>query len=471
MTDHEKVLGELFVHWSGEEVRNFTVLAESGSDRRYYRISGTETDAIGAWNADGKENRAFIGLSDHFGKAGLPVPKVFSVHSNGQAYLQSDLGHTTLFGLLTEEGLSTRVKDLYRQVVHWLPQFQVKGAEGLDPALCYPRKSFDRQSMLWDLNYFKYYFARLAGTGFDEQSLEDDFEKLIAFLSAAPSGFFMYRDFQSRNIMIAGNQPFFIDYQGGRFGPLQYDIASLLFDAKANLPNDFREELLSLYIAEASRLTSIDSHQFRKFYTGFVLIRILQALGAYGYRGFYQKKEHFLQSIPFALDNLNYLLSNHHPGFEFPELEKLLRSYIRNQTLRSYARPGLTVRITSFSYKTGIPSDETGNGGGFVFDCRALPNPGREERFRKQSGLDPEVATWLNGQSETAFFLGNVYNIVDQAVENYIARGFQHLMVNFGCTGGQHRSVFSAEQLSRHLNQRFKIKIQLEHTNKNNWPA
>lgn len=471
MTDHEKVLGELFVHWSGEEVRNFTVLAESGSDRRYYRISGTETDAIGAWNADEKENRAFIGLSDHFGKAGLPVPKVFSVDSNGQAYLQSDLGHTTLFGLLTEEGLSTRVKDLYRQVVHWLPQFQVKGAEGLDPALCYPRKSFDRQSMLWDLNYFKYYFARLAGTGFDEQSLEDDFEKLIAFLSAAPSGFFMYRDFQSRNIMIAGNQPFFIDYQGGRFGPLQYDIASLLFDAKANLPNDFREELLSLYIAEASRLTSIDSHQFRKFYTGFVLIRILQALGAYGYRGFYQKKEHFLQSIPFALDNLNYLLSNHHPGFEFPELEKLLRSYIRNQTLRSYARPGLTVRITSFSYKTGIPSDETGNGGGFVFDCRALPNPGREERFRKQSGLDPEVATWLNGQSETAFFLGNVYNIVDQAVENYIARGFQHLMVNFGCTGGQHRSVFSAEQLSRHLNQRFKIKIQLEHTNKNNWPA
>ncbi len=471
MTDHEKVLSELFTHWSGEEVRNISVLAESGSDRRYYRISGAETDAIGAWNADEKENRAFIGLSDHFGAAGLPVPKIFAVHNNGQAYLQSDLGHTTLFGLLTEEGLSTRVKDLYRQVVHWLPRFQVKGAEGLDPALCYPRKSFDRQSMLWDLNYFKYYFARLAGTGFDEQSLEDDFEKLIAFLAEAPSGFFMYRDFQSRNIMIAGNQPFFIDYQGGRFGPLQYDIASLLFDAKANLPDDFREELLSLYIEEASSLTNIGFPQFRKFYAGFVLIRILQALGAYGYRGFYQKKEHFLQSIPFALDNLSYLLSNLHPGFEFPELEKLLKSYIQNQTLRSYARPGLTVRITSFSYKTGIPADDTGNGGGFVFDCRALPNPGREERFRKQSGLDAEIATWLNGHPETAFFLGNVYNIVDQAVENYITRGFQHLMVNFGCTGGQHRSVFSAEQLSRHLKQRFKIKIQLEHTNKNNWPA
>ena len=471
MNDNEKILRELFTHWSGEEARLVTALPASGSDRRYYRISGSETDAIGAWNPDEKENNAFVGFTRHFSNLGLPVPEIFAFHSNGHAYLQSDLGNETLFSILTEEGLSNRVKDLYRQVISWLPQFQINGINGLDLSLCHPRKAFDRQSMLWDLNYFKYYFVRLAGLPFDEQALEDDFEKLIAFLSEVRSDYFLYRDFQSRNVMIAGNRPFFIDYQGGRLGPLQYDIASLLFDAKANLPNDFRDELLNLYMDAASEYTTIDADQFRKYYSGFVLIRILQAMGAYGFRGFYQKKEHFLKSIPYALDNLDYPLNQRHPGFEFPTLEKLLRSYIASDILRNYAKPGLKVRIISFSFMKGTPADTSLNGGGFVFDCRALPNPGREEEFRKLTGLDTAVASYLNTQPETGFFLGNIYNIVDQAVENYLARGFHHLMVSFGCTGGQHRSVYAAEQLSKHLNKRFRMNTLAEHTQKNNWPV
>jgi len=470
MIEKEKILRDLFTHWSGEEARLVTELPASGSDRHYYRLSGSETDAIGALNPDEKENKAFVGFSRHFGNIGLPVPEIFAVHPDGQAYLLSDLGNETLFSLLTDEGLSNRVKDLYRQVIAWLPQFQVNGINGLDLELCYPRMAFDRQSMMWDLNYFKYYFVRLSGITFDEQALEDDFEKLISFLSEAPAEYFMYRDFQSRNVMIAGNRPFFIDYQGGRLGPLQYDLASLLFDAKANLPNDFREELLNRYMEEAAKLTTINREQFTRYYYGFVLIRILQALGAYGFRGFYQKKEHFLQSIPYALDNLNYLLNQHHPGIEFKALEKLLRSFTGSETLRNYARPGLKVSIFSFSYKEGIPADQSGNGGGFVFDCRALPNPGRLEEYKKLSGLDEPVANYLSSQPETGLFIGSIFSIVDQAVENYLARGFQSLMISFGCTGGQHRSVYFAEQLSHHLNKRFRLNTTASHTQKDKWP-
>jgi len=470
MTDSKQILNELFTLWSGEEAIAIKALAASGSDRRYYRISGNDADAIGAWNPDVKENRAFVGFSRHFASLGLPVPEIFAFHSDEHAYIQTDLGNENLFEILSDEGLSNRVKDLYRQTVAWLPRFQIQGARGLDFELCYPRKAFDRQSMMWDLNYFKYYFVRLAGISFDEQALEDDFEKLIGFLSEAESDYFMYRDFQSRNIMIAGNRTYFIDYQGGRHGPLQYDIASLLFDAKANLPNEFREELLNLYIEEASIYTPINRNQFIRYYYGFVLIRILQALGAYGFRGFYQKKEHFLQSIPFALDNLNYLLNQRNPGLEIPTLESLLKRFINSETLRNYAKPGLKVRIYSFSFKQGLPDDPTGNGGGFVFDCRSLPNPGREAAYKDLTGKDKVVADYLVAQPDTSYFLNNIYNIVDQSVENYLARGFQHLMIGFGCTGGQHRSVYCAEQLSNHLNKKFRMNISPEHLQKEKWP-
>ncbi|HOI86400.1 MAG TPA: RNase adapter RapZ [Lentimicrobium sp.] len=467
--NQQQTLIRLFESWCGESHETAELLPPSGSDRRYYRLTSKNHHAIGAWNPDVRENQAFITLSRHFNDAGLPVPAVFAVDHSQQAYLQNDLGDITLFSLLSQEGLSENVKALYRDAVKLLPRFQVDGAINLDFNVCYPRKAFDLQSMRWDLNYFKYYFARLSGFGFDEQALEDDFDRLTGFLLSAENTFFLYRDFQSRNIMIYGGKPCFIDFQGGRQGPLQYDLASLIYDAKANLPREFRNELLGLYMKEISLHTTIDPDDFTARYRGFILIRILQALGAYGFRGFYQKKEHFLQSIPYALNNLDYLLTHEHPGIELPALEKLLRSFIQSDTMRNYAKPGLKVRITSFSYRKQIPSDTTGNGGGFVFDCRALPNPGRLEEYRKLTGRDETVIRYLAGHHETGLFLGAVYTLVDQAVENYLSRKFTNLMVSFGCTGGQHRSVYCAEQLSAHLNKRFGLNIKPEHTQKEEW--
>lgn len=464
MPDSQKILSALYKQWSGEEVSSKTQLPVSGSDRRYYRMIGEGSQVIGAWNADVSENLAFVKLAEHFASLGLPVPEVYLSDESQKAYLQTDLGDTHLFGLLTAEGLSEHVKDLYRQVIGWLPQFQMAGQNGLDFSICYPRSAFDRQSMHWDLNYFKYYFVRLSGETFNEQALEDDFDRLINFLLQAGQDYFLYRDFQSRNVMVVENRTFFIDFQGGRRGPLQYDLASLLFDAKANLPNSFREELLQLYMEKAGIVPGFDKDEFLKYYYGFVLIRILQAMGAYGFRGFYQKKEHFLQSIPYALDNIQYILDHHHPGIEFPELEKLLRTFVKSETLRAYAKPMLKVRITSFSYREGIPADNSGNGGGFVFDCRALNNPGRLPEYQLLSGKDKEVKHFLAALPEMATFLASVYNLVDQAVENYMHRGFENLMVSFGCTGGQHRSVYSAEHLAAHLSQKYGLAVEAEHT-------
>ena len=466
MPDSQKILSTLYKKWSGEEVLTHTQLPVSGSDRRYYRMLGSESQAIGAWNDDVSENHAFLKLAERFASMGLPVPEVYLTDESQKAYLQTDLGDTHLFGLLTAEGLSEQVKGLYRQVIGWLPHFQMAGQNGFDFSICYPRSAFDRQSMHWDLNYFKYYFVRLSGETLNEQALEDDFDQLISFLLQAKQDYFLYRDFQSRNVMVVENQPFFIDFQGGRRGPLQYDLASLLFDAKANLPNQFREELLELYLEKASIVPGFDKHDFLKYYYGFALIRILQALGAYGFRGFYQKKEHFLQSIPYALDNIHYVLENHHPGIEFPELEKLLRTFVKSETLRAYAKPTLKVRVTSFSYREGIPADNSGNGGGFVFDCRALNNPGRLPEYKSLSGKDVAVEQFLANLPEMATFLAGVYNLVDQAVENYMHRGFETLMVNFGCTGGQHRSVYSAEKLATHLSQKYGLIVEAEHKSK-----
>ncbi len=355
--NQQQTLIRLFESWCGESHETAELLPPSGSDRRYYRLTSKNHHAIGAWNPDVRENQAFITLSRHFDDAGLPVPAVFAVDHSQQAYLQNDLGDITLFSLLSQEGLSENVKALYRDAVKLLPRFQVDGAINLDFNVCYPRKAFDLQSMRWDLNYFKYYFARLSGFGFDEQALEDDFDRLTGFLLSAENTFFLYRDFQSRNIMIYGGKPCFIDFQGGRQGPLQYDLASLIYDAKANLPREFRNELLGLYMKEISLHTTIDPDDFTARYRGFILIRILQALGAYGFRGFYQKKEHFLQSIPYALNNLDYLLTHEHPGIELPALEKLLRSFIQSDTMRNYAKPGLNRKRRRICVRLSRPSE------------------------------------------------------------------------------------------------------------------
>jgi hypothetical protein len=331
--------------------------------------------------------------------------------------------------------------------------------------VCYPRASFDRQSIAWDLNYFKYYFLRLAGIPFNEQALEDDFERLTNFLLSADCNYFLYRDFQSRNIMLREGQPFFLDYQGGRKGALQYDIASLLYDAKADLPPALRQQLLDLYLEELSTVVTLDRATFLHHYYAYVYVRILQALGAYGFRGFYERKAHFLQSVPYALKNLRWLLHNVKLPVALPTLLEAFNSMLASEKLQRIASEAdaLKVRVFSFSFHRGLPKDESGNGGGFVFDGRSLPNPGREERFKALTGRDMPVIEYLNQQESVHQFLASVMSLVDASISEYQRRGFKNLMVSFGCTGGQHRSVYLAEQLAKRLRGRNGVEVIVRH--------
>jgi len=331
--------------------------------------------------------------------------------------------------------------------------------------VCYPRGSFDRQSIAWDLNYFKYYFLRLAGILFNEQALEDDFSRLTKFLLSAPHDYFLYRDFQSRNIMLRDGNPFFVDYQGGRKGALQYDVASLLYDAKADLPPELRQQLLNHYLDKLAGFVAMNRDEFMQHYYAYVYIRIMQALGAYGFRGFYERKAHFLQSVPYALKNLRWLLHNVKLPIALPTLMEAFHSMLRSEKLQSLASEAenLVVRIFSFSFHRGLPKDETGNGGGFIFDGRSLPNPGREERFKTLTGKDAAVVDYLNQQESVHQFLAGVMSLVDASVSNYQKRGFKSLMVSFGCTGGQHRSVYLAEQVAKRLRGRSEVEVRVYH--------
>ncbi|MGE5083123.1 MAG: phosphotransferase, partial [Acidobacteriota bacterium] len=315
------------------------------------------------------------------------------------------------------------------------------------------------------LNYFKYYFLRLAGIPFSEQALEDDFSRLTKFLLSAPRDFFLYRDFQSRNIMLRDGQPYFLDYQGGRKGALQYDVASLLYDAKADLPPELRQQLLDHYLDVLRGYVDVPREAFLQHYYAYVYIRIMQALGAYGFRGFYERKVHFLQSVPFALKNIRWLLHNVTLPVALPTLLDAFHNMLRSEKLLSLASDAdnLVVRIFSFSFHRGLPKDETGNGGGFVFDGRSLPNPGREERFKTQSGKDAPVIEYLNQQESVHQFLASVMSLVDASVSNYQQRGFKNLMLSFGCTGGQHRSVYLAEQVAKRLRGRAGIEVGVTH--------
>jgi hypothetical protein len=317
--------------------------------------------------------------------------------------------------------------------------------------------------MMWDLNYFKYYFLKLAGIPFDEQALEDDYKQFTDYLMQAKSDYFLYRDFQSRNIMVKDESIYFIDYQGSRKGALQYDLASLLFDAKANIPQPVREELLEHYLGILKNYIQIDETEFRAYYTGFVIIRIMQAMGAYGFRGFYEQKAHFLASIPYALDNMKFVLENYSLPIELPTLLPLLKALTKSEKLREIGIPKLNVTINSFSFKRGIPVDESGHGGGHVFDCRALPNPGRLEKYRNLTGKDMSVIKFLENEADVELFFRNCSSITEQSIRNYITRGFESLNINFGCTGGQHRSVYMAEQLAKHLKNKYDIKVILRH--------
>ncbi len=451
------------------------------SGRRIIRLASDQVSAIGVLYDMREENVAFLEFSRHFRRRGLPVPEIYAEDLDHGAYLEEDLGDTTLFDFLSQNrsgaDIAPPVVDAYRQALAVLPKFQVEAGRDLNYKVCYPRAKFDQQSIAWDLNYFKYYFLRLAGIPFNEQALEDDFASLTAFLLTAEQDYFLYRDFQSRNIMMRDGAPFFVDYQGGRKGALQYDPASILFDAKADLPPELRQQLLDYYLDQLSGFLLLDPGAFMRHYYAYVYVRVMQALGAYGFRGFYERKPLFLQSVPYALNNVRWLLHHVELPIALPSLMEAFGGMLASEKLQaltsdielaepqnSASAPALMVRIFSFSFhRDGAPKDESGNGGGFVFDGRSLPNPGREERFKALTGKDAPVIDYLQQQTSVGRFFASAAALVDASVTEYQRRGFKNLMVSFGCTGGQHRSVYLAEQLAKHLRGRNGIEVVLRH--------
>ncbi len=476
MSSEEEQLGRLFVRWAGVPYKECLALGANGSSRRYYRLIGPSyLSAIGCINEDIRENEAFFAYSRHLHAKGMPVPELYIVDDDRRCYLQQDLGDQTLYGLLFDKkrqggGFDAEMLALYKKALADLAAIQQGGAD-MDFSVAYPRSDFDRQSILWDLNYFKYHFLKLTHTPFDEQLLEDDFNTLTDFLLQADCQYFLYRDFQSRNIMVKDGELYYIDYQGGRRGAAQYDVASLLYSAKSDLPEAIRLELLNHYL-DVRGLKGEERQCWLGHFWGYVLVRILQALGAYGYRGLFERKDYFIQSIPLALNNLRRLIENHPLPIDLLHLLKVVGSISsanyanlanfdtgKNNPPNSLNSPTviqpLTVTVSSFSYKRGLPEDHSGNGGGFIFDCRALPNPGRYAEYKAYTGKDRPVIEFLQKEPAVDQFLNHVKAIVGQSVEKYMERNFTSLQVAFGCTGGQHRSVYCAEQMARHLSETY----------------
>lgn len=466
------VLIKLYESLVGTTPISIDELPSSGSNRRYFRLKGDKRTLIGVIGTNPQENEAFLSFDEHFADAGLPVPRVLIVSDDRMSYLQDDLGDTLLFNAI-EKGRLTRVfspeeRELLVKTIRLLPDFQFKGAQGLDFDKCYPASSFDRRSIMWDLNYFKYCFLKATGLEFDEDKLEDDFNRLAdVLMESFDDDSFMYRDFQSRNVMIKEGEPWFIDFQGGRRGPCYYDVASFLWQAKANFTDNFRKELITEYIDSVQKYKPIKAEDFIRILRHFVLFRVMQVLGAYGFRGYFEKKPHFMQSVPFAIANLRSLIEEQ-PFAEYPYLNEMLKRLVNLKQFTSDDQKRLlTVRVMSFAYKKGIPNDPTGNGGGYVFDCRAVNNPGKYERYKPFTGLDRQVIEFLEDDGEILTFLEHCYALVDATVSRYIERGFTNLMVSFGCTGGQHRSVYSAQHMAEHLNKKFNVKVELIHREQN----
>ncbi len=466
----ESALAELFEKWAGKPPELMLPLAPSASPRIYYRLTAGEHSAVGAFNADRKENVAFLTFSKHFGVKNLPIPEIYAEDLDQNVYLLEDLGFTTLYSFLLEAkgSFPEHLVKLYQKVVERLAVLQVEGGKGLDYSVCYPRAAFDKQSMFWDFNTFKYYFLKLANIPFDEQALEDDMHRFAEYLLTTDCSHFMFRDFQTRNIMVRSGEPYFIDYQGGRRGALQYDLASLLYQAKANIPQAIRRELLGHYLDSLEGHIPVDREKFTEHFYGYALMRCIQTFGTYGYRGLFERKEHFVQSIPFAIRNVSWLLENAHFPVEMPELRRCLTGVVNAKRFKPFNRTLgadslLTVSVKSFSYKKGIPQNNSGHGGGFIFDCRSIHNPGRYEPYKRLTGRDEPVINFLQQHSHMSDFLNHVRLIVSPAVENYIERSFTNLSVHFGCTGGQHRSVYAADQLAKYVREKYGVAVELEH--------
>ena len=452
-------------------------IPQSGGDRMYFRIILGNQSWIATYNLNSKENQTFIYFAHHFNEKGMPVPKVLAVNEQETVYLQEDVGTVSLLDVLEKEGKTEAVFLLFQKSLTALAQLQIEGAKGLDYNRCITSKYFGKNSILTDLLYYKYYFLDTLQYPYDKQALIDEFEIVSDQLAVSHFDNFMFRDFQSRNIMVKNGEVFFIDFQGGMQGGLPYDVASLLWQAKAELSNEWKEKLLNHYINELQKLlpTPLNVADFKKQYHGFVLLRLLQVLGAYGFRGLFERKAHFLTSIPLGLQNLKNFLQVYSLDKDTPVFASVLKWMVSEEVIQRFTPPKanentpLVITINSFSYKKGIPVDTSENGGGFVFDMRGILNPGRVEEYKKQSGLDKPVQDFLDQRTKMNGFLNSVWDTIDITVENYLNRGFASLQINFGCTGGQHRSVFAAEQTARHLRNKYHLKTVITHTNKENW--
>jgi aminoglycoside/choline kinase family phosphotransferase len=459
----------LFKNWCRENIQEIVTIPQSGSYREYYRLIGAHNTAIAVYNEDIKENRAFLTFTKHFFSIGLPVAEVLAEDDGSKIYLLSDLGDESLFDYLNKKRYQAGIFpgsgiEAYKAAMDYLPIFQIKASKNLDYSVCYPRAAFDKQSMMWDLSYFKYYFLKLAKIPFDEQLLEDEYHRFTDFLLKADSDYFLYRDFQSKNIMMVDGRPYFIDYQGGRKGALQYDVASILYDSKANIPADIKDILLDHYLDVLGNYISFDRKSWLRFYRGFVLVRLMQAMGAYGFRGFYERRTQFLKSIPYALKQLDNILKHDLFPEGFPYLEKVLTSLTKSEQLIKYRREfdtlvPLNIEIISFSYHKGLPQNNHGNGGGFIFDCRGIHNPGRYDRFANKTGLDEEVSDFLKNGGEADDFLNNAIQLVEQTIDKYLNREFKNLQIAFGCTGGQHRSVYCANKMAEIIREKYEDKV------------
>ena len=478
MTDQIKSIQLLFQDFKGKSPDTIDKIPQSGSDRVYYKIIDETNIYIATYSLNIKENKAFIYFSNHFQKNSFNTPQILRVNDDFTCYLQTFVGSESLLEKLETIGYTEEVFEFYKQSLKQLAALQIKGDIGFDYNECITAKEFGKQAILNDLLYFKYYFLDPLQYPYDKQQLIVDFENVANFLNDTEYKYLMFRDFQSRNIMLKNNNVNFIDYQGGMKGALQYDIASLLWQAKAQLSTTWKKDLFEFYIQEVETLIEkkVDKNVFTNRYNGYVLIRLLQVLGAYGFRGLFERKAHFLSSIPLGLNNLKQFLNNEEIGIETPELDNILSFITSDKIIKKFTATQATlstklkISINSFSYKKGLPLDETANGGGFVFDMRGILNPGRKEEYKKLTGKDKSVIDYLEQQTEMNRYLNSVWDLIDINVEDYLNRDFENLQINFGCTGGQHRSVYAAEQTARHLRNKYKLNVELTHLNTNNWP-
>jgi len=458
-TDHIQNIKKLLnkVEFTGE--CQIIPMPSSGSNRLYYRIifldNAIHKSIIASYNNDVSENIAHNSFTQHFKYIGFNVPEIYAHDESYKYFLIQDLGDVTLFNML--ETNPKKAIEYYKIVISDLIDFQIDGIKNLNLDVAYPVKEFNKRSIMWDLNYFKYYFVKPHNIDFNENMLEDDFERFAELLLTADLSYFNYRDFQARNIMIYNDKPWYIDFQGGRHGALQYDLVSLLYQAKANLGDDIKLQLYNHYIKTLNTKLPGTSIAFEKLFPSFIYFRLMQVMGAYGFRGLVQHKAHFLQSIPMVISSLSALLQKSDIGVELPELSNIFNQILLlDYSISNKISDNLTININSFSFKKkGIPIDISGNGGGHVFDCRSLPNPGRIAELRDFTGLQKPIINYLEKQNEVTEFLKNSKNIIDQSIENYRKRKFSNLQINFGCTGGRHRSVYSASKIAEYVKSKF----------------